>query len=157
MPLLSFLRYSNNQWTYVPLSIEVFWAKFKDAIFITFYKWKQCNVEHGVDVKATLAVGIFTCKLSFNCGISILNLWTGSKSCCWLNCCNAEGCCRPGCAIGPPGWGCCCWDAILTDYSDKPEEDHQKHPVRYCSFQIRTYVSCSDQSVFKCNNIHLFV
>lgn len=68
--------------------------------------------------------GTITCRLSFSCGISILNLWTGSKSCCWLNwcccCCNEVGCCNPGWGIGPPG---CCWEAILTDYENKPEED----------------------------------
>lgn len=68
--------------------------------------------------------GTLTCRLSFSCGISILNLWTGSKSCCWLNwcccCCNEVGCCNPGWGIGPPG---CCWEAIFTDYTSNPEED----------------------------------
>lgn len=85
-------------------------------------------------VKTTLSIrsrclphfycGKLTCRLSFNCGISILNLWTGSKSCCWLNwcccCCSEVGCCRPGWAIGPPG---CCWEAILAECENNPEED----------------------------------
>lgn len=82
--------------------------------------------------------GTLTCRLSFSCGISILNLWTGSKSCCWLNwcccCCNEVGCCNPGWGIGPPG---CCWDAIFTDYTSKPEEDVLY--IRFVVFQYKIF------------------
>ncbi len=78
-----------------------------------------------------------TCRLSFSCGISILNLWTGSKSCCWLSCCccccKEVGCCIPGWGIAPPD---CCCEAILTGY--KRQTPEEVFNIRFADFQSKS-------------------